>query len=82
MTGAVGGFDLLAKDAWWQRVLGVALVLATALALGALVRWLMRPVDPMSQERLTQYYEEMRFANLWREATASFAGWRAQRRAP
>jgi hypothetical protein len=82
MFGAVGGIDLLAKDVWWQRVIGVTLVLATALVVGVLVRWLVRPVDPMSQERRTQYYEEMRFANLWREATASLAGWRARRRAP
>ncbi len=81
MFGLSGGVNLMGKEAWWQELLGALLLVSTVVTTAMLVRWLLLPVDPMSQERLHQYYEEMRFRNLWCEAKALYAGWRARRTA-
>lgn len=64
MIGFAGGIELVSQEPWWQRLLGVALLLVIVLVIGSLVRWLMRPVDPASKERVRQYHDEMRLQNL------------------
>lgn len=82
MIGIVGGLDLLGNGHWWLGLAGLLVLLSSAVIIGLSARWLLRPVDPMSKERLRQYHEEMRLQNLWREARASYAEWRTGRRAP
>ncbi len=71
MMSFVGGFDLLGKAAWWQRVTGAALLVASGVCVGLLVRWLCRPVDAASKEQLGKYYEDMRLRNIWRDIRGS-----------
>lgn len=71
MIGLVGGVDLLGKVTWWQRVTGALLLLATAVCVGVLVRWLRRPVDAASKEQLRKYYDDMRLRNIWRDIRGS-----------
>jgi hypothetical protein len=63
--GAFGGFDLVSKGAWWQRELGVLVLAATAAAIGALARWLIRPVDEDSLQRLLARREELKWRTIW-----------------
>lgn len=71
MMGLVGGVDLLGKATWWQRVTGAVLLLASVVCVGLLVRWLRRPVDAASKERLRKYYDDMRLRNIWRDVRGS-----------
>ncbi len=67
LFGFVGGIDLSGDDAWWQRLAGGLLLLASTVVLALLIRWLGRPVDPASKEKLHKHYDEMRLGNIWRD---------------
>lgn len=57
----VGGIDLLAKPALWQKASGLAVLAATAASAMALLRWLRLPVDHESAARVREYQESMRW---------------------
>ena len=62
--GFLGGLDLLGQHSRWQQALGVLLLIATVLIMGVLGRWLLRPVDPLSRDKLHRRHKEMRSTNL------------------
>ena len=63
----VGGVDLLDGDRWWEPIAGALLLVCAATAIGLLVRWILRPVDPESKARLDQFHESMRWRNIFKK---------------
>ena len=59
------GVALLEGDAWWKQFGGALVVIAVLVATGALVRWLLLPVDPDSRAALEAYYDDMRWDWGW-----------------
>ncbi|HVM06913.1 MAG TPA: hypothetical protein VM345_00490 [Acidimicrobiales bacterium] len=65
VMAASGGLTLLTDGAWWKETAGAVIVILVLVATGALVRWLLLPVDAESKARLEAYYEDMRWDWGW-----------------
>jgi hypothetical protein len=55
-----GLIELITSSVTWQRVCGVVVAAACLLLVAFLVRWLLRPVDPESLDRLRTTRESSR----------------------